>query len=121
MEAWTTVQIGGDTVYRGGGSAENALGKTGEPVPDGVLGRLASNPDRGCRGAVGDNNAFQALWVFSADACGAYSLPNLEILHAGRTNPVGEIVLESTKGQVNVQAGAGLLLRVNAAPAATGA
>jgi len=121
MEVWTTVQIGGDTVYRGGGPVESTLGIMGRPVPDGVLVRLASNPERGCRGAIGGDNALQALWVFSADACGAYSLPNLKIRHAGRTNPFGEIVLESKSGELKIGAGAGLLLRVNGAPAATGA
>lgn len=113
--AWTTVQIGGDAVYRGGGPVEGFQGKVGEPVYDGVLSRLSANPDRGCRGEIEANSAPQALWVFSSDACGAYGLPNLTIRHAGRTNPAGEIVLESTKGQVNVHAGAGMLLRVNTA------
>lgn len=115
QEAWTTVQIGGDAVYRGGGSVEGRLGKVGEPVSGGVLSRLNSNPERGCPGEVNATEAPQALWVFSSDACGTYSLPNLKIRHAGRTNPVGEIVLESSRGQVNVHAGAGMLLRVNVA------
>jgi len=118
--AWTTVQIGGDTVYRGGGPVEGFEGKVGIPVYNGVLSQVNANPERGCRGALDANEAPQALWVFSSDACGAYGLPNVKIRHAGRTNPVGEIVLESSGGQVNVQAGAGILLRVNA-PNASGA
>ena len=113
--AWTTVQIGGDAVYRGGGPVEGFGGKVGEPVYNGVLSTLSPNPDRGCRGAINANDAPQALWVFSGDACGAYGLPNLKIRHAGRTDPAGEISLESKKGQVSVNAGAGILLRVNAA------
>ena len=85
-----------------------------------MLSRLSPNPDRGCRGAINANDAPQALWVFSADACGAYGLPNLTIRHAGRTDPAGEISLESKKGQVDVNAGAGILLRVNA-PGVAGA
>jgi len=118
--AWTTVQIGGDAVYRGGGPVEGFGGKVGEPVYNGVLSRLSPNPDRGCRGSIDASDAPQALWVFSADACGAYGLPNLTIRHAGRTDPAGEISLESKKGQVDVNAGAGILLRVNA-PGVAGA
>jgi hypothetical protein len=113
--AWTTVQIGGDTVYRGGGPVEGAFGNVGKPVYDGVLSRLSPNQDRGCRGPIDANDAPQALWVFSSDACGLYGLPHLKIAHAGRTDPKGEIILESTKGKVNVRSGAGLLLRVDSA------
>jgi hypothetical protein len=110
---WTTVQIGGDTVYRGGGHVENRAGRVGEPVDNGVLGRLDSNPGRGCRGdATGERP--QALWLFSSDACGTYGLPHLVIAHAGRTDPVGEITLQSGKGDVNVRGGGGMLLRVYA-------
>jgi len=59
------------------------------------------------------------LWAIFK--CGIYSLPHLKIAHAGRNDPVGEIILESTKGQVSVQAGAGLLLRVDSTGAALGA
>ena len=113
-DAYTTVQIGGDAVYRGGGPVIGFGGKVGEPVYGGVLSRVYPNLDRGCRGAINANDAPQALWVFSSDACGAYGLPNLTVRHAGRTNTLGEISLESKKGQVNVHAGAGILLRVNA-------
>jgi hypothetical protein len=112
-DAWTTVQIGGDTVYRGGGPVDGAFGKVGTPVYDGVLDELNANPDGGCRAAVGSNDAPQALWVFSSDACGTYGLPHLKIIHSGRTRPAGEVILESTKDQVNVHAGAGMLLRVD--------
>jgi len=112
--AWTTVQIGGDVVYRGGGHVETRVGRVGEPVDGGVLGRLDSNPGRGCRGdSTGDRP--QALWLFSSDACGTYGLPHLVIAHAGRTDPAGEITLQSEKGDVNVRSGGGLLLRVTAA------
>jgi hypothetical protein len=119
-DAYTTVQIGGDAVYRGGGPVVGSEGRVGKPVGNGVLSRLSSNPDRGCRGSIDANDAPQALWVFSSDACGAYGLPNLTIRHAGRTDPAGEISLESNKGQVNLNAGAGILLRVNA-PGVSGA
>lgn len=112
--SWTTVQIGGDVVYRGGGPVEGKYGRVGKPVENGVISRLDSNPGRGCRGdSTGDRP--QALWLFSSDACGTYGLPHLVIAHAGRTDPVGEITLQSEKGDVNVRSGGGLLLRVTAA------
>ena len=112
--AWTTTQIGGDAVYRGGGPVmDGAFGRVGEPVSGGVLDRLNANPEGGCRGAEDASGSPQALWVFSSDACGAYSLPGLKVVHSGRTNPAGEITLESSRGQVTIHAGAGMLLRVN--------
>ncbi|HEX4001749.1 MAG TPA: hypothetical protein VHX36_03825 [Candidatus Acidoferrales bacterium] len=119
-DAWTTTQIGGDAVYRGGGPVEGPEGNVGTPVSDGVLVRLNANPDRGCRGAMDANDTPQALWVFSSDACGTYGLPDLKIVQAGRSDPVGEIVLESTRGEVKVNGGAGLLLRVDSAGASSG-
>ena len=119
--AWTTTQIGGDAVYRAGGPVEGAFGRVGTPVYDGVLDHLNANPDGGCRGAVDSDDAPQALWVFSSNACGTYSLPHLKIVHSGRTDPTGEITLESSKGQVNVRAGAGLLLRVDSTGGSSGA
>jgi len=115
--AWTTVQIGGETVYRGGGHVEGINGTVGEPVAGGVLGHLQANSERGCRGPINANDAVQALWVFSSNACGAYGLQNLTIRHTGRTDPVGQITFDSTKGPVSIARGAGLLLRVSASGA----
>jgi hypothetical protein len=117
---YTTEQIGGDTVYRGGGPVESDSGTVGKPVYDGVLDQVNANPDGGCRGSVDSNDAPQALWVFSSDACGAYGLPNVKIVRAGRASPTGEITLESTKGEVKVEAGAGLLLRADSTGTASG-
>jgi hypothetical protein len=110
--AWTTVQIGGETVFRGGGSVIGAFGRVGKPVADGVLAPLNPNPERGCGGEFDANSPLQALWVFSSDACGLYGLPHLKIAHAGWSDPLGEITLESTKGNAKVSSGAGMLLRV---------
>jgi len=110
--SWTTVQIGGDTVYRGGGPVKEGSAVVGQPAYGGVLARMSPNPDRGCRGAIGENDAPQALWVFSSGACGAYSLSNVEIVHAGRTAPIGRIILQSRKGELKIGGGSGLLLRV---------
>ena len=40
-ETWTTQQIGGDQVYRGGGPVTEALTDVGTPAPYGVLGGAA--------------------------------------------------------------------------------
>jgi hypothetical protein len=111
--AWTTEQIGGDTVYRGGGPVEGIEGgKVGIPVGNGVLSRLKANPDGGCRAALDANDTPQALWVFSSNACGAYGLANLQVRHFGRTSPAGDIVFGATRGNVSVRTGSGMLLRV---------
>ena len=114
--SWTTVQIGGDVVYRGGGPVMNRSGVVGKPVENGVLVRLDSNPGRGCRGD-GTGERAQALWLFSSDACGTYDLQNVTIVRTDRTSasaPTGEITLRSSKGDINVRTGAGLLLLVDA-------
>jgi hypothetical protein len=112
--AWTTTQIGGDVVYRGGGHVEGINGRVGEPTDGGVLSQVYANPERGCPGSMNASDAFQALWVFSSDACGAYGFSNLTIRRAGPTDPIGQIIFDATAGQVKIRAGAGLLLRVNA-------
>jgi hypothetical protein len=111
--AWTTEQIGGEVVYRGGGPVADGLRNVGEPAPNGVLVRVSGKPGTECRGTVEGNDQRQALWVFASSACGAYGFADLTIIHAGRTNPVGEITVASDHGKVNVRAGSGMLLRVN--------
>jgi len=110
---WTTDQIGGEVVYRGG-VVEHGSHIVGNSVlGSGVLVHVASKPGAKCRGEVDGNDQLQALWIFSSDACGIYDLPNLILTHAGRTDPVGQITLRSNRGNVNVRAGSGILLRVN--------
>jgi hypothetical protein len=110
---YTTVQVGGDVVYRGGGSVMSGSRIVGEPVANGVLSEVSERPGSDCRGLIEGASQRQALWVFSSDACGAYGLGETIIVHAGRTEPVGEITLESTHGEVKLQSGSGMLLRVN--------
>jgi hypothetical protein len=111
----TTVQVGGDVLYGAGGpvtAAENANQIVGKGVNGGILAPVRAKEGTKCRGAVDGNNSPQALWVFSSDACGAYGLEHLSIAHAGRTDPMGVIVLASDSGNVKIASGTGMLLRV---------
>ncbi len=110
QDAWTTVQVGGDVVYRGGGPVKEGSETVGTPVYDGVLTRVRNVP--GCSDQVDDNGRPQALWVFSADACGAYGFPDVTITHAGWSKPLGEISLGASRGNPGIPSGSGLLLRV---------
>ncbi len=114
--AWTTDQIGGEVVYRGGGPVARGLHVVGTPTFNGVLARVAAQPGSRCRGEVGGNDRRQALWVFSSDACGTYDLPNVTIAHAGRSHPTGEIRLRAKRGDLKLEAGSGMLLRVRSQP-----
>jgi hypothetical protein len=113
----TTVQVGGDVVYGEGGpvtTGENPNQIVGKQVNGGVLGQVRAKEGAKCRGAIDGNDRPQALWVFSSDACGTYGLEKISIAHAGRTDPIGVIVLASDSGNFKIAGGAGLLLRVNA-------
>jgi hypothetical protein len=113
-----TRQIGGDSVYGVWGpvmSWKDASELVGKSVGDGVLVRPRAREGAECRGELEGNDSPQALWVFSTDACGVYGIEHLNIVHAGRTDPVGKIVLASETRNVKLQNGDGLLLRVNAA------
>jgi hypothetical protein len=108
--SYTTRQIGGEQVYRGGGPVARGITTVGEPTPYGVLGKLNSKAP--CPAAIAGNDHPQALWLFSTDACGVYGFSGLFIEDAGRTNPVGNIVLASKTGKLNIMSGSGLLLLV---------
>ena len=114
--ARTTTQVGGDLVYWGGGPVVSRFGPVGKPLDgganSGVLVKLTAAPSKGCRGDISDNHSLQALWVFSSDACGVYSLRDVAIAHAGRDEPVGVIELDSKSGELKVPSGTGMLLRV---------
>jgi len=109
--------IGGDIAYQSGGGSVTAPdgAVVGKSVKDGVLDqvRASSRQGKDCRGPVDGNGSPAAMWVFSSDACGIYDLPEIPVTHAGRTQPVGVIILISEKGQCNLPRGAGMLLRVD--------
>ena len=110
---WTTDQIGGEIDYHGGGAIVHDSEIVGYSVANGVVVRATAKSGSKCRAAVAGNDRPQALWVFSSDACGLYDFPGVTLVHAGRTNPFGQIVLESNAGDLNIRAGSGMLLRVN--------
>jgi hypothetical protein len=112
---WTTTQVGGESVYGASGpvmSAEDASKVVGKSVNDGVLVQVRAKEGTKCRGAIDGNDDPQALWVFSSDACGIYGISNVKIAHAGRTEPVGTIVLEMQGRNTKIRSAAGMLLRV---------
>jgi hypothetical protein len=111
--AWTTVQVGGEVVYRGGGPVASGSAEVGEPTANGVLAWISEGPGSKCRGELANDHRLQAFWVFSSTACGAYGYPGIEILHSGRSAPVGQILLASRRGNVHLQGGSGILLRVS--------
>jgi hypothetical protein len=116
--ALSTNQVGGDVAYDARGpvtTANNSADVVGKTVKDGVLDQPTPGGRQGreCRGAVDGNNSPEAMWVFSSDACGTYGLSQIVVAHAGRTQPVGVIVLASWRGKLKVPSGTGMLLRVD--------
>lgn len=108
-----TIQIGGDVRYGDGGMVRNRYKqKVGKGVLGGVLVHVQANPSAGCEGPLNGDDHLQALWVFSADACGVYDLKDVKIAHNGNSNPAGQITLHFDKENGKVAAGAGMLLRV---------
>ena len=111
--AWSTDQIGDEAVYHGGWAVTNGPDVVGKSLlGGGVLVQVNSRPWTKCHGEIDNNDQPQALWVFASDACGSYGFADLSIAHAGRTDPVGQIVLTSEKRDIDVRGGSGLLLRV---------
>jgi hypothetical protein len=108
-----TRQIGGDEVYGVGGPVTNqSYGEVGKGVYGGVLVHVRARPGSKCNGPLDADDRLQAMWVFSVDACGVYGIEGVTIAHAGRTAPVGEIVLVAEKRDLLVRGASGMLLRV---------
>lgn len=113
-DTWTTIQIGEEVAYHGAAVTQGVRDVGRSLVGGGVLAPISARPGSSCRGVIGESDQPQAFWVFSSDACGIYGYPNVALTHAGRTNPSGQITLQSLAGDLNIRSGSGLLLRVNA-------
>ncbi len=112
-DEWITQQVGGDFVFRGRGYVSSDQGKIGRWNGSGVWARLT--PAYDCPD-VELNQQEQALWVFSATACGAYGYDKkMTIAHDGHSAPLGQITLQATAKNLEVRAGSGWLLLVNRA------
>jgi hypothetical protein len=112
--AWETRNlIEGEVAYGQGGPVVHGGEIVGQSLFGGVLVPAKANPGSGCRGEVGGNTQPQAFWVFASDACGVYGMDDVQISHAGRTAPLGQIMLTAKSGNVNIRSGSGMLLRVN--------
>lgn len=107
----TTVQIGGDVRYGTGGPVMAGGVRVGTGVPGGVAGRLATTPQSECAEGPPTSQP-QSLWVFSSGACGAYGLPGITMRKSGLTQPIGEIMLRSSREALKLPRGTGLLLQV---------
>jgi hypothetical protein len=93
------VQIGGDQVSYGQGGPVMLGSK--------VVGEYTS------RGVLSGDTRPQALWLFSANASGAYGFGDLQIIHSERTEPAGEVTLTSNRNVLKVGKGSAMLLRVD--------
>jgi hypothetical protein len=109
---WNTTQVGGQGVYRGDGivmSGPDVVGKASSVGE--VYAKPIASPRSPCaRDTATDRE--QSFWIFSTDACGLYGYESfVKLLHAGRTDPAGTIVLEGP-GKLEIRGGSGLLLTV---------
>lgn len=108
---WNTLQVGGQAVYRGNGTVMEGAEVVGKATIVGeVFGEPKTWPWLACARDRASKTV-QSFWVFSTDACGVYGFDGLKLTHAGRSEPIGEVVLEA-RGKVRVRAGSGLLLLV---------
>jgi hypothetical protein len=113
---WVMRQIGGEIVNRGRGRISSDDGLVGRWDGE-AWGKLTTAANGDCTAADG-NGIEQALWVFSTSACGLYGLRDMKLVHAGRTDPVGQIILESSK-DLHIGGGSGWFLLVSGTPSAT--
>jgi hypothetical protein len=111
---WTLVQIGGAQVSYGHGYPVTVGSEVvGIYASQGVLAYLSQDLGTECRSTIDGNTRPQAFWVFSVHACGAYGFDDVKILHSGRTEPVGEVILTSSGKVVKLARNSAMLLRVD--------
>jgi hypothetical protein len=111
---WNLVQIGGDQAsYGEGGPIMLGSQVSGEYTSEGALANPSPDLNAACRGSVNGGGTGQALWLFSANACGTYGFGDVKISQSGRTAPVGEVTLISNHKAVKVGRGSAMLLRVD--------
>ncbi len=110
---WTTQQVGGDRVYRGGGTVVDASGKeVGKPGYRYARVRLDSaNENCPVVATRLPPDHLQAVGVFSAGACGLYGLPDISLDRPNPANP-GVITLRSSKNDLRIAGGSAFLLQV---------
>jgi len=115
---WVMRQVGGETVNRRLGLVGSDYGIVGRYDDGAPWGKLTAAVEGDCSAADG-NGIEQALWVFSTSACGLYGLEGMKLVEDGRSDPLGQIALESTKN-LHIGGGSGwFLLVVSAGPRAT--
>jgi hypothetical protein len=108
-----TTQIGGDIRYGDGGEVRNLHKQpVGKGVVGGVLVHVREQPGTACDGPENGDDRVQALWVFSADACGVYAMRGVQIAQTGKKDPIGVITLRFEKAEMEIAADDAMLLRV---------
>jgi hypothetical protein len=113
--SWTTQQIGGDVVYRGGGPVTTSWGEiVGKPVSDGVIGRLIARRDGTLPGNLHcrSDDAPHALGLFGSTACGLYGFSRFMMERDGFEQPKGQITFVSFSKLIKISAGSQLLLEI---------
>ncbi len=113
--SWTTRQIGGDVVYRGGGPVTTSWGEiVGKPVSDGVIGRLIAPRDGPLPGNLhcASDDMPHALGLFASTACGLYGFTRFTMERDGFEQPKGQITFVSSSKFIKISAGSQLLLEI---------
>jgi hypothetical protein len=108
------IQIGGDQIsYGEDGPVMVGAQVVGKYTRQGVLAYVDQDSGAPGKGMIDDNARLQAFWLFSVNARGTYGFGDLKILQSGRTEPLGEVTLASSREEVKVDKGSAMLLRVD--------